>query len=140
MKHSSYIDHIDQMIEETAARLTKLTLAREVLLEVMGNTKDEDPILSLPKPAPKAKAKKPIRVAPDNTDVTKYNIRKTAIEAMRTNGSTSAADLFDELGLTSAPKNKKQEVYQTLYNMKQQGITERDESMRYTLKTAAIDG
>jgi Fe2+ or Zn2+ uptake regulation protein len=128
------------MIEETAARLTKLTLAREVLLEVMGNTKDEDPILSLPKPAPKAKAKKPIRVAPDNTDVTKYNIRKTAIEAMRTNGSTSAADLFDELGLTSAPKNKKQEVYQTLYNMKQQGITERDESMRYTLKTAAIDG
>jgi len=121
-----YIELIDEQIVEHERAITKLVIAREVVV-ALGNTLGDVKPLGTGKP--KAATIKPKRILPKGKTRDKIIAAMTAI-----NTKAKPKDIADEV-IAGSPELTPKIVWNTLYTMRMKRIVVRDKDGFYSLTT-----
>lgn len=141
-KNRSYIDQIDELIAHHRHELERLVIARSVLVDLSDGKSANPAVIEATngsaitirrisnQPAqPTQKAKKS---APrPNRKAEKEQIRQTILDDLRAMPQTSTTLI--EKYRPGGTKNEKQVIYDTLYNLKLNGVIARAEDGIYSL-------
>ena len=150
---SSYLEQIDALIKFHNKKVAELEIAREVVAGLFEEQKPHKkeavpktvPAWKEPKSEPKSEPEQPpitirrvvniknLASKPDSdTKARREAMRETIVNRLKQGETVTSTDLIKEFGYSD--KDHKQDVYQTLYNLKTQGVANRKEgTMQYIL-------